>query len=185
MFDFQGRGELGFSWGKVSATLHQRATNLFDPQNRLSLEGTLYPLIRKAQKEQISLKDSLEKGEIAPLESPLQLTGSFSRWGKNPTLFQSFYLPSTGNLYAPNADLKNQQFSLWKARISWNPPANIRKGDTLLPSFYFAELFSSRSSDMIFYDTHMQIHQASESLKLVRGKRRFSNSCIWKDLPGE
>ena len=164
MFDFQGRGELGFSWGKVNATLEQRASNLFDPQNRLSLEGTLYPLIHKAQKEKSLPQDTLKTEEAPTLESPLQLTGSFARWGKNPTLFQSFYIPSPGNLYAANPDLKNQQFSLWKARISWNPPAQIRKGDTLLPSFYFAELFSSRSSDMIFYDTQMRVQQASEAL---------------------
>ncbi|MEM9719430.1 MAG: putative porin [Bacteroidota bacterium] len=165
MFDFQGRGELGFSWGKVRATLHQRATNLFDPQNRLSLEGILFPLIRKAQKENQTEKDSLSIGEPAPpLESPLQITGSFARWGKNPTLFQAHYLPSPGNLYVANPDLENQQFSLWKARISWNPPASIRKGDTLLPSFYYAELFSSRSSDMIFYDSQMNVLQASEAL---------------------
>ena len=165
-YDIEGRGELGFSWGKVRANLHQRVSDLFTPQNRLSVEGMLFPLARRPA---VRTADSIPTEQLSPelFQSPLQITGSFSRWGKNPSLFQTQYVPSTGNLYQPNPDLENQQFTQLKARIAWNPPANIRKGDTLLPSFFYAELFSTRAANLIYYDSQMRVGQAADPLQWV------------------
>ncbi len=164
-FDLEGKGELGFSWGQVKARLHQRASNLFSPQNRLSIEGTLFPLARRPS---VRTVDSAKVGsEAIPYQSPLRLSGTFARWGKNPSLLQTQFTPSEGNIFQANSSLENQQFTQLKAKLAWNPPAVVRKGDTLLPSFYYVELFSSRASQLIYYDTQMRIGQAADPLQWV------------------
>jgi len=169
-FEIFGKAKLGLKWGEASFSIHQRATNLYNPQNRFNAEITFFPLSYQYKDGSVALENEEDVAEdsamIYRMNSPLILTMQYRRWGQNPSLFQSHYQPSTGNVYQPNPNLNNQQFNRLVGRAQWQEQALIRKGDTLLPSYYFAEVFATRASRMIYYDREMNVRQAGDDTPL-------------------
>jgi len=176
-FEIFGTGTLGFKWGDATFSIHQRATNLYNPQNRIGFEVNFYPLKHQYTPEADTLSSDSAAVDPSPtvvtdtafldeLNSPLVMSMKYKRWGQNPSLFQTHYLPSPGNVYEPLSGAENQQFNQWQGRIQWQRLAGIRNGDTLLPTYYFAEVFATRIDQMIYYDREMNVRQASTGTPL-------------------
>ncbi len=171
-FDIQGEATISLKWGEAHAGFHQRVSNLYNPQNLLEAGVKFFPFNYEKKDDRVAINereweiDSEDSTRAYRYNSPLVLSMNYRKWGQNPSLFQTHYQPREGNAYQPQSDLKNQQFNQWIGRAEWQHQSLIRNGDTLLPTFYFAEIFASRVGNMIYYDQQMNVLQADDNTSL-------------------
>ena len=177
VFEQKGHASLDFQIGEATFDIRQRISNLYSPESRIGIKGKLYPIPSRRRQFRYVGRDSLSTDStFVPVNivqvdstnrpnfknSPLLLDATFQRNALNPSLFQSHFLPDTGNAFLANGALNNQRVSRLVLGAEWIPPVPFREGDTLLPGFARLEVFASVVNRLIYYDTEMQVRQAPD-----------------------
>lgn len=173
-------GNLDFGRIKANASIKQRTSDVFKDARTFTLGGALYPFPKSsiyrlpdsAKTDSVHMPEikRTKEGEEIPdelLNSPLKLYGEYTYRDVMPTLFQSYWQPSTGSNFQPRPDLVNQQLTLLKVGAEYRFPALRRRKDTLLANFARAEAFVTRLDRMIYYTDSMQVRQAPNGTALT------------------
>lgn len=174
-------GEIDLGRIRAEASLRQRTSNLFAPARQLKLAGSLRPFPSTAP---YRLRDTLsdpndqppvrrrrkkqDEPEELPTYTPLTLNVLYEFKDVQPSLFQGFFVPRSGNTFEARPGLQNQQLTRLQAEARYDMMAPITRGDTLIPNYFSAKAYVYRHNQMIFYDDQLRLLQAADGAALTR-----------------
>ncbi len=156
----------------INGSLQTRVSNTFAPELDAKASAIFRPYSpgityrlddKRFAKEDSSgwLADSISRILDGPNFYPFEVKGQVLFRTINPSLFQSYFVGDSGNLYVPNVDLVNQTVLHGHAGIQWNGRTQLGPRDTLLPNFLSINAFYSQISRQIDYGDSMQVLQAA------------------------